>query len=124
MVLTKDAVFRWDEESDATFQNLTEELAKTHTGKLTKNLTRKHVPENEAVTNGKVETGSGGHTHDDPHHGTNKEAVTGISDNEDKQATTVAPTTTPTTAPTARLARGPTRRSRRGRWTTAARTSR
>ena len=85
-LLSKDSIFKGDEESDTSFQNLAEELAKTHTGKLTKNLTRKHVTENEAGSNGddKVETGSGSHTHDDPHHGTNKEAATGIGDNEDK----------------------------------------
>ena len=42
-------------------RDLTEVLAKAHTGKLTKDLTRKHITKNEAATNsdGKVETGKG-----------------------------------------------------------------
>ena len=51
-----------DKSKDKTItEDLAKVLAKTHTGMLTKNLTGKHVTENEAVTNSdnKVETGKG-----------------------------------------------------------------
>ena len=65
---TKDGGLRWEEEGDASFQfakmltkTNTGNLAKTHNGKLTKGL-----------------------IHDDSQHGANKEAETGIGDNEDE----------------------------------------
>ena len=77
-LLTKDGVVRWDEESDASLQNLamTNGDDKVETG----------IGDNDdikvkRVIHVKTETGSDDSAHDNFQHGANNETVTSIGDN-------------------------------------------